>query len=99
MCPRTIRFSLARSFFLCRFLRNLPARVIIVTLPVGGCRSLLLRQNGLGGRVQGKVKGEGRRAKGEGNDFEIFVAVHKFEGGGRAYLNTDRAFPASDSFS
>lgn len=27
--------------------------------------------------------------KGRGNDFEIFVAVHKFEGGGRAYLNTD----------
>lgn len=92
MCPRTIRFSLARSFFPCRFLRNLPARVIIVTPPVGGCRSLLLRQNGLGERVRGE-------AKGEGNDFEIFVAVHKFEGGGRAYLNTDRAFPASDSFS
>lgn len=34
-----------------------------------------------------------------GNDFEIFVAVHKFEGGGRAYLNTDRAFPASCSSS
>lgn len=24
-----------------------------------------------------------------GNDFEIFVAVHKFEGGGYAYLNTE----------
>lgn len=47
--------------------------------------SFLLRQNGLRGRVQGKVKGGG-------NDFEIFVAVHKFEGGGRAYLNTGRAF-------
>lgn len=54
--------------------------------------SFLLRQNGLKGRVQGKVKGGG-------NDFEIFVAVHKFEGGGRAYLNTDRAFSASDSSS
>lgn len=39
------------------------------------------------------------RVRGGGNDFEIFVAVHKFEGGGRAYLNTDRAFPASDSSS
>lgn len=39
------------------------------------------------------------KVKGGGNDFEIFVAVHKFEGGGRAYLNTDRAFSASDSSS
>lgn len=38
----------------------------------------------------------GRRAG--RNDFEIFVAVHKFEGGGYAYLNTDRTlFPASSS--
>lgn len=39
----------------------------------------------------------GWRAQGghRGNDFEIFVAAHKFEGGGLAYLNTDRTFTAS----
>jgi len=46
-----------------------------------------------------KTVWEEGKAKGGENDFEIFVAVHKFEGGGRAYLNTDRAFPASGSSS
>lgn len=44
---------------------------------------------------KGRIEERQRR----GNDFEIFVAVHKFEGGGYAYLNTDRTFfPSSSQF-
>lgn len=44
----------------------------------------------------------GRTRKGvrayERNDFEIFVARHKFGGGGLAYLNMDRTFRLSSSY-
>ena len=38
---------------------------------------------------------KGEESGHEGNDFEIFVAAHKFGGGGLAYLNMDRAFSLS----
>jgi len=62
------------------------ARVIIVAIP---------RETGvlLSSVPPPKGKREEGGGGGRGNDFEIFVAVHKSEGGWYAYLNTESLLP------
>ena len=63
------------------------------------CRSSRCPMDRKAAKIYKKKKKKKKKKKGIRNDFEIFVATHKFGGGGLAYLNMDRTFCSTAFFS